>query len=142
MIDLDEQSFISAARDNLVANTPLFLLKKLRQDSSVIALSKRHSASEILAALQITLRRSDLPRNSVQPHILLVALSLKKDRKFLNLALSLEASQFRWYKDIATALLQKMVAETNSTITVPNFQITGSNLERVSNSIINLEVVS
>jgi len=141
MIEISENKFIFAAQANLVANTPLFLLKKLQQDESVLAFSQKHSAEEILAELEKVYQDPDLSINSVLPHILLVALSMNDDRTYLKRASNLGNRKFRWYREIANLLIKDQITKIDSTINFPIINIQNNNINNNS-SLINLEILT
>jgi hypothetical protein len=91
-----------------VANTPLFLLRKLRSDSSVQSISRAKSVAEILDALIFQLKRQ--PENltqEVEPYVYLVALSMKRDLPSLKQAANMDAPHTKWFRYLAEVLVDE-----------------------------------
>ncbi len=104
-----------------VANTPLFLLRKLRSDPAVLEISQTVPPGTIFAALKDSLRRSPKTlSDAVQPYVYLVALSLTRDLQGLKEAAQLEAPYADWFAYIAKVLVDTYQPTVLETIQVPN----------------------
>lgn len=106
--------------DNFViANTPLFLLRKLRTDSVVREIARRAPSNTLERLLRKSLCTK--PRKlitTVRPYVYLVALSMKNEGEILNRVALLAAPYHVWYASIASALLT-----AHKSTTIQNFQI-------------------
>ena len=88
-----------------VANTPMFLVLRLREDPAVRRALELHGAKRIFSALETATRRkaTDLSE-ATEPYFYLVALSLDPDLSWLQRASSLPASDIKWFKEISEYL--------------------------------------
>jgi len=103
-----------------VANTPLFLLRKLRADGAAGNIARSNSGRAILADLARALRRKPVGfAESVLPYLLIVALSYKPDIRFLRAASRKHALHYPWYSYIANVLLQEFRSTSKSNVRVP-----------------------
>lgn len=101
-IDLEE-----AALTYSVANTPLYLVRKLRSDPAVSEIASRYSGEQILLALQESVVDDPLsPQQSVRPYAYLVALSFKSSLEDLRTASEIIAPHWDWYHYVAEYLIQ------------------------------------
>jgi hypothetical protein len=90
-LDIAEKIFATA-------NTPLFLLRKLRSDPETVRIRSRHSSDEILRELRNALKdNTGSFRSSVLPYVLLVTLSLDLENHYLIEASKLKAPHHRWF---------------------------------------------
>jgi len=113
MTDRKVLKFEAAMQAFALANTPLFVVRKLRSDPEVLALSARSSPEHLLDKLNTSLSRKPRSlRSAVMPYVYLVALFLKHDPRHLDLARRLDGSHHDWYNYIANALFQ-MTPVTN-----------------------------
>lgn len=114
-LDLSQASHIYG-----VANTPLFLVRKLQADPAVRAAGETCNAEEILAALRAAV--SAEPVNSadaVRPYALLMALWFKPEIGDLKEAAKISAPAYRWFAYIAELLIQTFSPIQRQTIKVP-----------------------
>lgn len=90
-----------------LANTPFFLLRKLKGDPAVTEIGTGFSEDEILKALRTALDGDPTePSNAVRPYAYLVALWQKPRPDSLRTAVTLRADKWGWYRQIALALLE------------------------------------
>jgi hypothetical protein len=91
-----------------VANTPLFLVRKLQEDPTVHALANRLHGDDLLRELEMSVqRRPETLREAVIPYVCLVALSLYSDASFLNNSMSVRLNyEDDWFDYIRTVLIQ------------------------------------
>jgi len=88
-----------------VANTPLFLLRKVKE-SPVTTLVQQYSSEEIFRALQDALREKPVDMSGfVAPFVYIVAIAEKGDLDLLAKAASLCAPFHNWYKEIGEAVV-------------------------------------
>jgi hypothetical protein len=81
------------------ANTPLYLLRKLRQSPTVARIAATKSAFQIYRSLASALKRKPKNfRDSVLPYALLVALSMRSDNKYLSAVAELPSPYHHWFK--------------------------------------------
>jgi hypothetical protein len=119
-MNLGEFDVSQACESRLVANTPLFLIRKLRTDPVVQDIALRFASSEIVNALKVSLQAD--PRtfeDGVWPYVLVTALFLKGDVLPLQEAAELTSPNLKWYKCIAAALLADSKPLNFVTIDVP-----------------------
>ena len=93
------------------ANTPLFLVRKLRADSSVTTIAASNSSEDIFRGMRAVLKiKATDFRSSVMPYVLLVALSLKPDNTYLMKSVGLPAPHHPWFRYCADYLLSNFQA--------------------------------
>lgn len=104
-----------------VANTPLFLLHKLRADPATQALGRSSVPSAvILRALKRHLQRKPRSlRDAVKPYVYLVALSFRPDSSILERAAQMPTLYFDWYHYLASALVQGFKPTSVRSLYVP-----------------------
>jgi hypothetical protein len=97
----------AADRAFATANTPLFLVRKLRADNATASIAASNSSREIFQELRAVLstKATDF-RTSVMPYVLLVALSLKSDNELLNKTADLPAPNHSWFKYCSEYLIE------------------------------------
>lgn len=103
-----------------IANTPLFLVRKLQADPAVHAARDRFSGQQLFDILLEALR--DEPKSiidSVRPYALLVALSLQGDIEHLRAASQVSAKGWDWFEYIAAFLVETFSPITTEIIRVP-----------------------
>lgn len=117
----DDIDTLGAEGSFAVANTPLFLLRKLRGDPAVIELARNFSASDILRALKKSIRkRPHSLSDSVRPYVYLIALSIVGDAAELKEASTLAAPDADWFSYLANFIFVTHRPTTYTKITVPN----------------------
>jgi hypothetical protein len=104
-----------------VANTPLFLLRKLRQDASVLEISRSFSGEEILGHLRdLISREPETMLDHTLPYVCLVALALKDDDRDLKRAMTIPApTKWNWFDYIRKVLVETYTPTTHTTLWVP-----------------------
>src|SRR5258708_33049247 len=104
MSDRDQSVLKSIAKDYAVANTALYLLRKIRENPMTGLVASRDGA-ELLRELQAALDKEAASlEDEVAPYLYLVALSLNRDQTFSRIAATLSAPHHRWYRNISAAL--------------------------------------
>lgn len=123
---LEQFDLTKAERDYLVANTPLFLARRLQLNPVVTRISSELTSEQILSELKTyATHRPDTIFERVAPYVLLVALYLKRDLVGLkNSTLIVADWHHRWFDYIRTALIQMSRSVSTSTIPVPNIGTT------------------
>lgn len=118
MKTFDEANLANATQMYAVANTPLFLIRKLREDSAVFEIAASFSGSVIVDELKAILERE--PRTAedfVRPYVYLGALAQKPEDSFLRQALALPGRErWDWYEFVAGALWEMYMATAVQTI--------------------------
>ena len=110
MKTIGEITLSEAEKVFAVANTPLFLLRKLRSEPAVNEvkdMSQKFTADEILKALRVAAKKK--PSNfaeSVRPYALLVALSFKSDVAHLKKAARISTRHYKWLSYLTDVLIQ------------------------------------
>jgi len=89
----------------LVANTPQFLLRKLRDSSLVRAVSELYTADELAAFIRSE-RETFAERDSIEVYILLVALALQNTDEAFDEIAKTELSFGQWSEAIRRILLE------------------------------------
>jgi hypothetical protein len=112
-------SFRQAETALSVANTPLFLLRKLRSDAVVVEIARDLHDEELLNALRTAAQHEPTNiRESVLPYVYLVAVALKGKRALLEQAANVDAPHAKWFKYISSFLLQSFVPTSRKTISI------------------------
>jgi hypothetical protein len=121
MTTIDNISLSLAERDFLVANTPMFLVRKLQANSSIRRIGAEMSSEDILSALRdVAQRKPETLRDEVMPYALLVALFEKRDFNALRSSTLISANwHHRWFDYIRTALIQLFQPTQQFDIPVP-----------------------
>jgi hypothetical protein len=102
-------TFDAAEGAYVVANTPLFLLRKLLSDPLIVALAHDTSGDDLFDALTAATSRPPASLSDrVLPFILLVALAIKGDLQSLYRALALPPldAKSHWFPYLANVLLE------------------------------------
>src|SRR6516164_770353 len=95
-----------ASESYLLANTPLFLIRRLQSDPVVHHLSRSFSSTEILDTLKISLESDPVSlEEAVWPYVLVTALFLNGNFVDLQEAAGLTSAKFKWYGWVAATLL-------------------------------------
>ncbi len=104
---LNDFRFESAQHTLAIANTPSFIIRKLKEDSEVQLLSRHFSGAALLQMLQNTLNvdAGDDLRARVLPFVLLVAVALSQDRVLPDTAQIVGDYQPEWFDDARSLLL-------------------------------------
>jgi hypothetical protein len=90
------------------ANTPLFLLRKLRADPAVSEIARRFDPEEIFQELRRAVKRHAASfQSAVLPFVLLVALSLNLDNEYLLKSSKLKAPHHAWFAYCCEYLLRE-----------------------------------
>lgn len=112
-------SYRNAASALMLANTPLFLLRKLKADSLTMELARTLSDDEIISELMAAVR--DKPTDideAVRPYVYLVALSFKGNASSLKRAVDLDAPYAEWFKYLANYLSQSLFPTSRQTVSL------------------------
>jgi hypothetical protein len=104
-----------------VANTPLFLVRKLQEDPTVHALAHKLHGDDLLRELEMSVQqRPETIREAVIPYVCMVALSLYPDASYLSKSVSVQPKyQDDWFDYIRTALIQLYRSTQIQTVKVP-----------------------
>jgi hypothetical protein len=101
-VDLSEAEMSLA-----VANSPLFLLRKLRTDPAIKRISDAVTSAQLVAYLRSILKRKpNTLRASVLPYACVVALAMRNSDTELQVAAKLDAPFAAWFKYIANVLIE------------------------------------
>lgn len=108
-----------AESDFSVANSPLFLLRKLRVDPAVLDIATHASGETIFGALRKSLsKKPETIGHLVRPYVYLVALSMKPDLSYLHKAAVLNTPNHKWFGYLAKVLIDTYRSTSNATIVV------------------------
>ena len=103
-----------------VSNVPLFLLRKLQADAAPREISSSLLAAEILDELRTSVRtKPQTLRQAVEPYVLLVALSQKRDLAALREATAINARYHDWFAYLASALVQTFMPTATISLIMP-----------------------
>jgi hypothetical protein len=109
-----------AASDFVVANSPLFLLRKLRANPVTTDIARGASPSVVLNALENSLKRRPRTRRSaIKAYVYLVALSMMPNTSHLKKAAALAAPHHEWFEYLAGVLLKTQTSTSVATIQMP-----------------------
>lgn len=94
-----------------VANTPLYLIRKLRETEEVGELVRTKSGDQIFELLrQATAKHPVEPMDYVAPYMCLVALSMKSDDNYLKAAGALpNTANWDWFDYIRQVLIEATI---------------------------------
>jgi hypothetical protein len=104
----DRFSFANAAYARAVANTPLFLLRKLQEDPTVRAIADSCTGDELLVAFSESVQQKpNSPEETVLPYVLLVALYFNTQAAYLRKAALVRPNyEDEWLAYILNVLLE------------------------------------
>ena len=105
-MNVRELDLADAAGTYAIANSPLFLVRKLQDDPVIRNIAERFSSQEIIEGLrESTKLKPTTVIDAVCPYALLVALWFKPEVSSLEEAAGFLAPDFHWYGFAAAALL-------------------------------------
>jgi hypothetical protein len=111
----------SGAREAvLFANTPSYILSRIRKDASAAYVAETLSAEQILEGLRNMLETPDADvHRLVRVYVYLVSLALKEDvSKFSSELRSLNLSGVQWARQIADSILSEQTPITTETVNI------------------------
>ncbi len=113
LTDAELQEAISSLA---VANTPLFLMRKLRADEAVIQAAKSNTAEELIAAIKYEASKpAESAADYVRPYAYLVALSMSSDLRNLDRVAEFGDLQgWDWFDYIRRVLRDTTIPTENS----------------------------
>jgi hypothetical protein len=120
MSEIPDIDTFLAEKTYAVANTPLFLLRKLREDPAVLQIARAAPIDAIFDALKSSLEEE--PRNlreTVLPYFCLIALAIAGNRNKLEEATRLRSTHAEWYSYIANVLLETHQSTVSRTLEAP-----------------------
>jgi hypothetical protein len=101
------------------ANTPLYLLKKLRSDPGVHHVSRSFESNEIIHALKGALRvKPKTFKQAVFPYVLLLALANQGDLARLRETEKIAAPAFKWFGYLRDVLIQQFRPASRQTLSI------------------------
>jgi hypothetical protein len=108
MISIETVDLTAAERDFVVANTPMFLARRLQSNPVINHMAQEIASDTILQWLKgAASTEPQNVRDSVIPYVLIVSLFLKGDLRALREAtLIVPHAAYRWFDYIRTALIQ------------------------------------
>ena len=121
MTDVTLPSLKSATAVCLVANTPTYLFKRLREDDDVQCIGRRFETSEIIELL--TQSANDVtqdPNTVVKVYVFLVAMSFNDYPEFSGFLATFDAPQVRWIDELKSLIVAKATSTTTDIITGPS----------------------
>lgn len=107
MNSIAEANLQNAAQAYAVANTPLFLIRRLQEDSTVQEIATSFSGEEILAELQRSAARApESLLDYTRPYVYLIALAKQQNSDCLRAAGAVETKDWRWFSYMKDVLLE------------------------------------
>jgi hypothetical protein len=100
-----------------IANTPIFLARRLRENPALRRAHTMHGAEKIFAALHTVspIKPADLAA-ATEVYFYLVALSLDDDKSWLRRASTLPAPHIKWFSEVAEYLADTAKATVAKTL--------------------------
>ena len=128
MTTLATTTFEAAEEAYVLANTPLFLLRKLKHDPRVVALAHSESPEQLFDALTTAVTQTPVTlADKLRPFILLIALGIKGELSRLTQALNLTApAKPEWFNYICRVLIETSLPTTRTTLKTPEIMATSS----------------
>jgi hypothetical protein len=131
----------------LIANTPIFLIRRLQADSSVYALAQLCTASDLYDAIVSSLAKPpEDPIEAVRPFAFLVALRIQNCAQLFYKAAELPAPHLPWFSTVARMLGVTFVPNANVTMTVtppPSLtDFSGSTTRTVASGVVEVEALT
>jgi hypothetical protein len=120
-----------------VANTPLFLVRKLQEDPTVRALANKVRGDELLRELEMSAQRKPQTiREAVIPYVCLVALSFYDNASYLRRSISIRLEyEDYWFDYIRRVLIQTYRPTQIYTTPVPHIKISQPQIKSNAASI-------
>ena len=117
----DDFDLSQAQANYAVANTPLFLLRKLQEDETIKAISQKLSGLQILRELEQAVgHRPENLLQAVLPYVCLAALWMKPDASFLQSTTRITPSyNDDWFRYARHALIQTYRPTSQHVISLP-----------------------
>jgi len=113
-VDLSE-----AGNTYLIANTPLFLARRLQADSSTAVLSRSCSGEDLYAGILDALQGNpENPVDAVRPFVYLIALRGQGSPNLFFKAAELRSQSHPWYSTVARVLEATFIPQVNESIWV------------------------
>jgi hypothetical protein len=144
MTSFDEADLTQAAHMYAVANTPLFLLRKLRQDPVVYEIGTSFSGDQILDELHRAVETE--PRNPVEyvrPYVYLVALSTLSEDRYLKGAAHLRNSErWDWFEYLRRVMLETYTPTAKQAVRAGGSLITSCSRLTRSNAPVERNVIT
>lgn len=113
MIDLDRVNLDTAESIFVLANVPMYIARRLREDSSVISVSIDGDIEELVTEFER--RISTFPENlrqQVTPFVIAVAISTKGGGSELNRLLEFDLRNYRWLREMIEGLIDDQVSSS------------------------------
>ena len=115
----EEVNLTDTANIYLIANTPIFLIRRLQADPSVYALAQLCAPLDLYAGIASSLAKSpNNPIEAVRPFAFLVALRIQNCAELFYRAAELPAPSLPWFPTVARMLGVTFVPNANVTMTV------------------------
>lgn len=121
MTTLDKINFAEAELSLGLANSPIFLLRRLQEDPAILTMVSSCDGREILRELKAIAKRvPSLGADAVKPYAYLIALFMKGDVENFEKAATVKAPYAEWFSYIANFLRQQASPTSNSAISFNN----------------------
>lgn len=131
MIDLDAINLNAAKAHFALANVPMYIARKLREDMAIVKMAMEND-SDVLWE-EFTRRIENEPmslREQVYPFALAVAVALKQDSYVLRKMRDADTRNFGWLREMITGLIeqQSSAATENKVGSAGDVFVTGDHL--------------
>lgn len=115
MIDLEPINLNVAKASFALANVPMYIARRLREDPAIVEIAVNNSSNDLVSAFHehISKEPSSL-REQVYPFAIAVALAIKQDVKSLRYIAGLDVEKFRWLKEVIDGLIDLQSASTTT----------------------------
>lgn len=121
-----------------VANTPLYLLERLREDAEVQAFARRSDGPTLFGLMSSALETPPCTlQQAVLPYVYLICLALKNDILQLQRARALSSDGYKWF-----SYLVDIVNSTSTPTATVNLRSSSGNLSLSSRSGTKIQTVT
>jgi hypothetical protein len=115
MTVLDQVDLRDAQTSVAIANTPIFLARRLHENPATLRAHANHGPMNIFGALEsIANRKPEGLRHVTEVYFYLVALSFDNDLSWVRKAAALSAPHVKWFSEVA----EYLVVTAKSTVTM------------------------
>lgn len=123
MIDLEPINLNVAKTSFALANVPMYIARRLREDPAIVDIAVDNSSDDLVAAFMEHIENppSSL-REQVYPFALAVALAIRQDVKALRHILGAELKDFRWLREMIEGLIDLQSFSTSTATLKGDFQ--------------------
>lgn len=139
MINLTDEQLANAELIYLVSNTPSFIVRKMREDTSVQKLSREFSSDDLKRGIVDSLSvEPKTLKQLVLPFLLAIALDLKNESIKLRDFINLNTSKYPGFREALAFILANSRSVSTYTVSVkPSVRISSSRISSAKPSLPN-----